>query len=557
MKSPTCPYSHPEEFCHHLPYRVTLPIIAAVFLLAPLCCGLWLQIPLAMPPSSDKINFPIFLLFLGLYWFQAFGVSHYHMGSRVLLFPFRLQFAFFFAASCFGICFIAGFQPWLAQYYTVILSLISDFIFVMVAPIIGLHAYYRTKHPETYRAFGIHPERIRDILHFEGDSPLATSSDSLKQSLLSFDSSSFDNTSESSPASSPLKSPKGFASIGQGVTAPSKRRYFRTLAQSVPWIPESIEELKKTFATACSVYYLGVLMYGFCYIFSYVFREYLFDSQQGNVYYAILFSFGFSISFMPVRAFMSRRIRTSARLQAQEYILKHGADEEDAPTHTTTTATVNREAAFRRMRAVAMGFEATSIFYLELLFFVFFRNLFSAVHTYAVFFALEISKYLFEDILRFILPLSRKWFDIRRHPKLSKTFPLSLLRYTCADSYELEVYNTSFGYGIHLMANAASGLCYLVMALLLRYNHNSQFFHYRDMTNGEFQLLISLYGYSYALLFVNFVFLAAYLRRKHGLDLISISCTPFVRNRVSLVALFLIAPHVMQDVYLALLQYNE
>jgi hypothetical protein len=501
-----------------------------VLFAAPAYCALWIQLPLSLPPDGHTVNFPMFLLIFFLYVYQAQWCGFLWISMRSQIMPFWKQSFVCLVLSAIPLLIVILLRDYLNDYYQVIIAGASVAGFLAVIVFSFCYAQYSFASSQRERA----------LLPSSPSTPgaasmFASSSHEMRSPMDRSRTGSLDEpllSDEAFPVQvDPLKEDDSMQSLA------SCNCVMRSYRESLPAVPQTREAVIYNFKYSAVIYGINVVCYLWCWVFTYLFINYLHEQRHNQfmaVSWVILFAVVFSMSFVPYRISVGFIIKAMARTDR-------------------TVCHLSRD----QVRFMAAGLESVAIVFIELIFFVFYRNLFTEIHGFATFMLLEITKYLVEDVFRFLLPLSRRWYDFRiKHlapiPLLGRLFFRS-----SADSFEKEVYGTALAYSMHMIANGASGVCYLVMLFILRHNTNKQFYPYGELTSEEFTMLVSFYGISFAMLIVNFALMQGVLTYRHSLDMFSVGWMPFVKNRVALITVMLLAPHVMQDVYLAMIGYKS
>eukprot|EP00762_Andalucia_godoyi_P007966 ANDGO_03441.mRNA.1 hypothetical protein len=507
-----------------------------LLILAPLCVVLWLSLPLSTPQSSS-MSFPLYCLFFFFYIYPSIAVGHFMLGTRLPVVRIRDQAWWHLVGSVPSFVLLVILQGYLSDYYLIIVSLVSATSFIILIPTVILHAWYRFLHPSTYTL-------LSNAQGSEGGwkskTPLTSSANFSDIGVKTLN--------------EPLVSAKEWddsgASLGQkSISGVWHLTAFRTLLQSAPTIPLTKADLKAKSIFCAALYMTLICCYAWCWIFSYLFGLYfksstLTDSDTKSFELqlsgAALFAFLFSLSFVPFRGFLGFLVRRSC----------------GAASVMDVDMWTDDDSADAKEFYSSVGVEACASFFLELIFFVFFRNLFSDIHTIPVFLVMESTKYVVEDVTRFFLPLSEKWYVFRL--RYLRTIPVigRLFFSTSARSFEEEVFNKAFSYTTHVFASMSSGISYIVMLIVLRFNYNSQFFPYAELSEKDFLMLLSFYGMSFGFMLINMLGMSWYLSARYNLDLLSLGWFPFVKNRVAMICLVFMTPHIMQDVYLSAITYK-
>jgi hypothetical protein len=472
----------------------------------------------------------MFLLIFFLYVYQAQWCGFLWISVRSQILPFWKQSFVCLLLSAIPLSIVILLREHLVRYYQVIMAGASVAGFFAVIVFAYAYAHYSFSSAQKKRA----------LLPSSPSTPTASSmfSSSVNEERSPMD------TSRSGSLHEPLLSDDALPvevdtlkEADQTESFESCNCVMRSYRESQPCVPESREAVTYNFKYSALTSGINIICYLWCWMFTYFFINYVHEQRHNQfmaVSWVILFAVAFSMSFVPYRISVGFIIKAMARTDR-------------------TVCHLFRD----QVRFMAAGLESVAIVFIELIFFVFYRNLFTEIHGFATFMLLEITKYLVEDVFRFLLPLSRRWYDFRiKHlapiPLLGRLFFRS-----SADSFEKEVYGTALAYSMHMIANGASGVCYLVMLFILRHNTNKQFYPYGELTSEEFTMLVSFYGISFAMLIVNFALMQGVLTYRHSLDMFSVGWMPFVKNRVALITVMLLAPHVMQDVYLAMIGYKS
>jgi hypothetical protein len=488
-----------------LPRSTVLALSFCVLIAAPAACAIWLQLPLAYPADNDRISFPLFLLLFGLYIYQSQWCGFLWLGMRTpILSPVKLAVASA-GLTAIPLAAVVLFRPLLEDHYQVMIAASSILGFISLT-LFSLWYGWFTSH--------------KNLASFTSATNVEGAQSGCK---------------ELSVFAQPLLDVRGEPADEK--VSDSCSGQFRSFQDSIVPKSMSFDAMIYNFRASSSIYCFNILCYLWCWVFTYLFINYLHAHRQQSTFtvsWVIIFGVLFSSSFAPFR------IGTG-------FIVKRIVAADDKVTY------MSREL----LRYSANGLEAVGLVFIELIFFVFYRSLFTELHSFATFLLLEVTKYVMEDVFRFLLPLSRSWYHFRlKHlapiPVVGRLFFRS-----ATDSFEKEVHRTALQYGMHVIASGGSGVCYLLMLLVLRHNQNSQFYPYSGMANDEFQLLVGFYSISFVFLLINFFAMHRFLSWKHGVDMLSVTWFPFVKNRVALCSLLLLAPHVMQDVYLAMIRFKE
>jgi len=252
--------------------------------------------------------------------------------------------------------------------------------------------------------------------------------------------------------------------------------------------------------------------YIWCQIFTWLYFRYI-ESNQNDIVRTLL-GFSFTASFFPLRMCV---------LFMLKFLMPFYSPKK-----------------FRRMSFLLS-------YMLDLLFFSFYRNLFTELPSIWVVIALVTGKLFTDDILRFVLPMTSFFMNFRKRHDLVSGTKQDILRTICED------------YFMHVVAGLVSGITFVLLMTQLRFSWNGPFFGYNTATlhDNDFKGLLLYYFVAIAVDFAHAFIVNIFIKKRFQISLFQVGIKQCVGSFKYCLLVLVVTIHVTQDVYLGLLKYNN